>query len=189
MLSHFSCLQLFVTLKTVACQVSLSMGFSRQEYCSGLSCPSLGDLPNPGIKPMPPASLALQADSLPLSHPGSSPRCLVGFILTENSVRSQNTWANSFLSPSDVPTAWGPPWNKKSLWEEGDGGPAWADRALSGAPMWVCPNTHTQAGYTRNFQFLFPGSEVSMTLNQMFQYYPDALYILPFPKAVFLQVF
>ena len=37
---------------TVACQAPLSMGFSRQEYWSGLSCPSPGDLPNPGIKPV-----------------------------------------------------------------------------------------------------------------------------------------
>ena len=34
---------------TVACQAPLSMGFSRQEYWSGLPCPSLGDLPNPGL--------------------------------------------------------------------------------------------------------------------------------------------
>ena len=46
----------------VACQASLSMGFPRQEYWSGLSFPSLGDLPHPGIKPRSPA---LQADSLP----------------------------------------------------------------------------------------------------------------------------
>ena len=159
MQSHFSCLQLFVTLRTVACQVALSMGFSRQEYWSGLSCPSLGDLTNPGIKPVPPASLELQADSLPLSHPGSPPMCLVGFILIERSVRSQNTWANLFLSPSDIPTAWGPPWNnKKSLWGEGDGGPAQADRALSGAWMWMCPNAYTQAAYTRKlFSFYSEG--------------------------------
>ena len=47
---------------TVACQAPLSVGFSRQEYWSGLPFPSLGDLPNPGIKP---GSPALQADSLP----------------------------------------------------------------------------------------------------------------------------
>ena len=49
-LSHFSLVQLFMTLWTIACQVPLSMGFSRQEYCSGLACPSPGDLPNSGIK-------------------------------------------------------------------------------------------------------------------------------------------
>ena len=51
MLSHFSQAQLFVTLWTVACQAPLSMGFSRQEYWSGLPCPPPGDLPDPGIKP------------------------------------------------------------------------------------------------------------------------------------------
>ena len=47
-----SCVWLFVTPWTVAHQAPLSMGFSRQEYWSGLSCPPPGDLPNPGIKPM-----------------------------------------------------------------------------------------------------------------------------------------
>ena len=36
---------------TVACKAPLSMGFSRQEYWSGLSCPPSGDLPNKGIEP------------------------------------------------------------------------------------------------------------------------------------------
>ena len=48
----FSYIRLFVTLWTIAHQASLSMGFSRQEYWSGLPCPPLGDLPDPGIKPM-----------------------------------------------------------------------------------------------------------------------------------------
>ena len=41
----------FVTLWTVARQVPLSMGFSRQEYSSGLPFPPPGDLPNPGMEP------------------------------------------------------------------------------------------------------------------------------------------
>ena len=41
----------FATLRTVACQASLSMGFPRPEYWSGLPFPSPGDLPNPGIEP------------------------------------------------------------------------------------------------------------------------------------------
>ena len=52
---------------TVACQAPLSMGFSRQEYWSGLPFPSPGDLPEPGIEPR---SLALKADSLPFEPPG-----------------------------------------------------------------------------------------------------------------------
>ena len=59
MLSHFICIWMFVTLQTVAHQAPLSMGFSRQEYCSGLPCPPPGDLPNPGIEPMPLNSPAL----------------------------------------------------------------------------------------------------------------------------------
>ena len=61
----------FATLWTVACQASLSMGFSRQEYWSRLPCPSPGDLSDPGIKPTSPLSPALWADSLLLSHQGS----------------------------------------------------------------------------------------------------------------------
>ena len=45
------CIQLIVTLWTVAHQAPLPMGFSRQEYWSGLPCPPPGDLLNPGIKP------------------------------------------------------------------------------------------------------------------------------------------
>ena len=50
-LSCFSRVQLLATLWTVAHQASLSMGFSRQEYWSGLPFPSPGDLLNPGIEP------------------------------------------------------------------------------------------------------------------------------------------
>ena len=48
----FSHVQLVVTPRAVAQQTPLSMGFSRQEYWSGLPCPPPGDLPDPGIKPM-----------------------------------------------------------------------------------------------------------------------------------------
>ena len=53
--------RLFVTPWTVAYQAPPSMGFSRQEYWSGLPFPSPGDLPNPGIEL---GSPTLQADSL-----------------------------------------------------------------------------------------------------------------------------
>ena len=68
-LSH---VRLFATPWSVAWQAPLSMGFSRQEYWRGLPYPPLGDLPNPEIKPMSPAPPALHADSLPLSHWGST---------------------------------------------------------------------------------------------------------------------
>ena len=52
---------------TVVHQASLSMGFSKQEYWSGLPFPSPGDLPDPGIKP---AFPALQSNSLPTEPSG-----------------------------------------------------------------------------------------------------------------------
>ena len=70
-LSRFSCIQLYAILWTVARQVPLSMGFSRQEHWRGLPCPPPGDLPDPGTEPESPA---LQADSLPTEPPGKSLR-------------------------------------------------------------------------------------------------------------------
>ena len=58
-----------MTLWTAAYNVSLSMGFSRQEYWSGLPCPTPGDLPDTGIKPVSPA---LQEDSLPTELQGKA---------------------------------------------------------------------------------------------------------------------
>ena len=55
MLNRFNHVQLCATPWTVAHQTPLSMVFSRQEYWSGLPCPSPGDLPDPGIEPMSPA--------------------------------------------------------------------------------------------------------------------------------------
>ena len=57
---------ILVTPWTAAYQAPLSIEYPRQEYCSDLPFPSPGDLPKPGIKP---ASLALQADSLPTEPP------------------------------------------------------------------------------------------------------------------------
>ena len=51
-LSHFSCARSSVTQWTVDHQAPLPMGFSRQEYWSGLLCPPPEDLPNQGIEPM-----------------------------------------------------------------------------------------------------------------------------------------
>ena len=62
-LSH---VRLFAIPWTVVYRASLSMGFSRQEYWSGLPFPSPGDLPDPQIEPRSPA---LQADALPSEPP------------------------------------------------------------------------------------------------------------------------
>ena len=72
--SHFSCVRLFETLWTIAHQAPLSVELSRQEYWSQLPCPPLGDLPDPGIEPVSPATLALQANFFIAETPGK-PRC------------------------------------------------------------------------------------------------------------------
>ena len=69
-LRRFSHARLFLTPWTAARQAPPSIGFSRQEYCSGSPCPSPGDLPNPGTEPTSPA---LQVDSLP-SEPPEKPK-------------------------------------------------------------------------------------------------------------------
>ena len=71
-LRHFSHVQLFAASWTVIHQAPQSMGFSRQEYWSGLPCPPPGDLPNPGINS---GSPALQVNSLPSEPPGKSRGC------------------------------------------------------------------------------------------------------------------
>ena len=74
-LSHFSCVQLFVTLWTIARQAPWSMGFSRQEYWSGLPCLPPGDLPNPRIKPASLAPPALADGFFTTVSPGKTSRC------------------------------------------------------------------------------------------------------------------
>ena len=65
----FSHVWLFAAPWSVVCQAPLFMGFSRQEYWSGLLFPSSRDLPDTGIEP---GSLALQADPLPSEPPGKT---------------------------------------------------------------------------------------------------------------------
>ena len=71
-LSHFSNVWHFATQWTIARQAPLSVEFFRQEYWSGLSFPTPGDCPYPGIFPMSPKSPELQVDSLTTELPGKS---------------------------------------------------------------------------------------------------------------------
>ena len=64
------CLTLYSPMN-YSLHVPLSMGFFQQEYWNGWPFPLPGDLPDPRIEPVSPASPALQADSLPLNHQGS----------------------------------------------------------------------------------------------------------------------
>jgi len=88
--------QLFATSWTVARQAPLSMGFSRQEYWTGLSRRPPGDLPDPEIDP---ASSALQADSLPRSHQRS---LLVGEVVPPRSAWSRQPGGH--LTPTQTIT-------------------------------------------------------------------------------------
>ena len=86
----FSHVQILVTLWTVACQAPLSMGFFRQEYWSGLTFPSPGDLPDPGIEP---GSPALETDTL-TSEPTKKGRSNDNYII--NSFNNQIIWISIF---------------------------------------------------------------------------------------------
>ena len=68
-----SCVQFFVTPWTVAHQVPLSMGYSRQEYWSGLPFPPPGDLPDPGIEAASLASPPLAGGLFTTEPPGKPP--------------------------------------------------------------------------------------------------------------------
>ena len=91
MFISLSCVWVFATPWTAAHQGSLSMGFSRQEYWSGLPFPSPGDPPNPRMEP---GSPVLQVDSLPPEPPGK-PTCFV--LRTDGSVKEGMSIMHSTL--------------------------------------------------------------------------------------------
>ena len=97
-LRHLSCAWLFVTLWTVTHQALLSMGFSRQEYWSGLPCPPPGDLPNPEIEPR---SSVLQADSFPSEPQGKL--CIYIYDSESLSVVSDLLWPHGLYLPWNSP--------------------------------------------------------------------------------------
>ena len=90
--------RLFATPWTIAHQALPSMGFSRQEYWSGLPFPSPGDLPDPGIKPKSPA---LEADALTSESPGK-PSAMKSES-ESRSVMSDSLWAHGLYSPWNSP--------------------------------------------------------------------------------------
>ena len=97
-----SCVRLFATPWTVAYQAPPSMGFSRQEYWSGLPFPSPGDFPDPGIEPR---FLALQADTLPSEPPMQETR--IQSLGQENPLEKGMAMHSSIL-------AWRTPWTEES---------------------------------------------------------------------------
>ena len=120
MLSHFSHIGLFETLWTVACQASLSMGFSRQKYWSGLQCLPPRDLPDPGK----PGFLAWQADSLASEPPGKPNLAIVTLVAQRLKClpSTWETWVQSLgredplemeMAPHSSIFAWRIPWTEE----------------------------------------------------------------------------
>ena len=98
------------------------MGFSRQEYWSGLPCPSPGDLPNPGTETRSPA---LQADSLPteLGSPGSK------WGLQDFKLEGSELGMSIGRSLRDS-QGWGRCWQGRA-----EAGPGWGDSQLNGTAL------------------------------------------------------
>ena len=103
--------RLFVTPRTVAYHAPPSMGYSRQEYWSGLPFPSPGDLPDPGIEPRSPA---FQADTLP-SEPPQKPvhsmvlgNCIIKCIHHYSIIHSSFTVLKISCSAYSPPLPWTP---------------------------------------------------------------------------------
>ena len=92
-----NCVQPFATLRTIACQAPLSMGFSRQEHGNGLPCPSPGDLPHPGIESMSPEFSALAGGFFPCWAIRENPGLLYFF-----SIEGEGTAGRDWL----VDNAW-----------------------------------------------------------------------------------
>ena len=114
---------------TVARRAPLSMGFSRQQYWSGLPLPSPEDLPNTGIKP---GSPSLQADSLPSEPPEKS---LPSWgATTTRKVKSQGS-DSRYSPPGDLPNPGIEPMSLLS--------PALAGRFFTTSTTWEANSTHT----------------------------------------------
>ena len=114
MLSHF---WFCVTPRTLACSAPLLVGFSRQEYWSGLSFPSPRDLSNARTEP---ASPAWQADSLPLGHLGSpkikkNNMCVLSHIQKISSLH-QELWKYQWINHKRHRRRWFDPWVGKIPW-------------------------------------------------------------------------
>ena len=135
--------ELFEILWTVACRASLSMGFSKQEFWSGLPCPPPGDLSHPGIETASPAAPALQVDSLPLSHQGNP-----FMLLFSHSVMSDSLWLHG-LQYARLPCPSLSPW------------------VFSCPVSWWCHATISSSGVPFSHLQSFPASG-SFLMSQLF---------------------
>ena len=135
---------------TVARQAPLSMGFSRQEYQSGLPCPSPGDLPHPGTEPRSPA---LQAVSLPteLWTTNYSWALVVCWLFFWYSFLPNSSW-NYYVTESVVNSSCQPCQvvmvvDNKTIY--------WASRRLSFSRAWIWGCHFTNLNLNGSFFFFF----------------------------------
>ena len=158
-LSRSSCVWVFATPWAIALQAPLSMGFSRQEYWSGLPCPPPGDLPNPGIEP---GSSALQANSLPSEQPGKPMDYILHQYLGENysSIQSLShvwlfvtPWTAARQSSLSITNSWvcsnSCPWSQ------------WCHPTISSSvvPFSSCLQSFPASGSFPVSQFFTPGGQ------------------------------
>ena len=119
-----SCVQFFVAPWTVAHQASLSMAFSRQEYCSEVPFPLPGHLPDPGIKP---GSPALAGGFFIASATWEAPCCVRQYI-----------WISSAGDLGSIPWVGKSPWRRK--WQPTPvflPGESHGQRSLAGSSLWI----------------------------------------------------
>ena len=89
-----SCVWLFATPWTIAHQVPPSMGFSRQEYWSGLPCPPPGNLPDPGIEPRSPPSAGRFFTAGPWGKPKIVLKKCSNYYAMRSEIDPQNSWVH-----------------------------------------------------------------------------------------------
>ena len=105
MLSHFSRVRLCATPWTVGHQAPLLMGFSREEYWSGLPCPPPGDLPDPEIKSVSLASPGLAHGFFTTSATWDAPSTCLNSVQFSHSVVSDSLWRHG-LEPTWLLCPW-----------------------------------------------------------------------------------
>ena len=98
-LNYFSHVQLFSALWTVAHQTLLSMGFSRQEFWSGLTSPPPGDFPDPGIEPVSLTSPALAAGFFTTSTTREA--CLLLWLVPKKQTKISHSVTSDSLQPCE----------------------------------------------------------------------------------------
>ena len=137
LLSRLSHVWLCATPWTAAYQAPPSVGFSRQEYWSGLPFPFPGDLPNPGIKP---GSPTLQADSLPSESPGTKRKTNIRYYLyVESKIRYKWIYLQNRNRPLNKTSLWlpkGKEQGEEKIWSLGLTDTHCSVQSLS--HVWLC---------------------------------------------------